>query len=312
MAPMEKHGGGALFHPLTMLVGFYPWSCFLPFAVVVAVWRLARARVMGVAADATLLAVMWLVVWVGGFSAAATKLPNYVLPAYPAAALLTAVIAVDAARRAAAGSWPHPRWMATGIAALGFGGLATAATVIVASRYGIPGAEATAAVGFVPIIGAATCWMLATRRPLDAVAAFAVTGLVYAGLAVGPVQSRLAAANTLPGFVQGIDRDREAARLGTYLVSSPNVVFYARRPVTQLGDGSVGAVTAFLRSAPETVLLVPEEHFAAVEPALPPDYGIVGRTRPVFRPHDLLAVGRRTGTDAAPRTATRVDQEPAR
>jgi 4-amino-4-deoxy-L-arabinose transferase-like glycosyltransferase len=120
------------------------------------------------------LALVWLAVWVGGFSAAATKLPNYVLPAYPAAAFLVAIIAVDAARRAATGHWPHPRWMATGLASLAFGGVATAVTVIVATRYGIPGAEAAAAVGIVPIIGTAACWALATRRPLEAVAAFTV------------------------------------------------------------------------------------------------------------------------------------------
>jgi hypothetical protein len=72
----------------------------------------------------------------------------------------------------------------------------------------------------------------------------------------------------------------------------------------------VEAVAAFFRSAPDTLLLVPEDSFAAVEPALPPGFGVVGRTRPVFRPHDLLAVGRLE--ERAPRTATRTDEEPAR
>ena len=311
MAPMEKHSGGMLFHPLTMLVGFYPWSCFLPFAIVVAVWRVAKSTVSGVTAAATLLALIWLGIWVGGFSAAATKLPNYVLPAYPAAAFLVAIVAVDAARRAAAvGGWPHPRWMATGLGSLVFGGVATAVTVFVAARYGIPGAELAAAVGIVPILGAIACWMLATRRPLEAVAAFTVTGLVYAALAVGPAQTRLAAANTLPGFVEAVQRERGEPRLGTYLVSSPNVVFYARHPVSQLADGSPEAVAAFLRSAPETLLLVSADSFAAVEPALPAGYGIVSRTRPVFRQHDLLAVGRLP--EGRPRTAAIVDEEPAR
>jgi 4-amino-4-deoxy-L-arabinose transferase-like glycosyltransferase len=310
MAPMEKHSGGALFHPLTMLVGFYPWSCFLPFALVVAAWRLTKGTISGVAAAVTLLTLVWLGVWVGGFSAAATKLPNYVLPAYPAAAFLVAIVAVDAARRAASGGWPHPRWMATGLASLVFGGVATAVTVVVAARYGIPGAEAAAAVGLIPIVGAVACWVLAGRRPLEALAAFTVTGLVYAALAVGPAQTRLATANTLPRFVQDVQRDRESARLGTYLVSSPNVVFYARHPVSQLTDGRVEAVAAFFRSAPDTLLLVPEDSFAAVEPALPPGYGVVSRTRPVFRQHDLLAIGRLD--ERAPRTATRPNEEAAR
>ena len=276
MAPMEEHSGNALFHPLTMLVGFYPWSCFLPFALVVAAWRVAKGTVSGVTA----------------------------------AALLVAIVAVDAARTAAVGRWPHPRWMALGLASLAFGGVATAVTVIVAARNGMPGAEAAAAVGVVPIVGTAACWLLATRRPFEAVAAFTATSLVYAALAVGPAQTRLATANTLPGFLKDVQRGRESARLGTYLVSSPNVVFYANQPVTRVCDGSVEAVAEFFRSASDPVLLVPEESFALVEPALPPGFGIVGRTRPVFRPHDLLAVGRLTENE--PRTATLTNEEPRR
>ena len=41
-----------------------------------------------------------------------------------------------------------------------------------------------------------------------------------------------------------------------------------------------------------------------------PGFGIIGRTRPVFRPHDLLAVGRLT--ESTPRTATLNDEEPRR
>ncbi len=303
MAPMEKHGGSAFFHPLAMLVGFYPWSCFLPFAIVVAVWRAwKRTAGAGVSNHALLLLLAWLAVWVGGFSAAATKLPNYVLPAYPAAAFLVAVIGVDAARRATAGSWPHPRWMATGLAALAFGGIATAATICVAAQYGLPGGEPAALVGIVPLVGAIACGLLATRQPMAAVTAFAATGLVYAALAVGPAQSRLAQANTIPPFVRQLHARTDAApRLGTYLLASPNIVFYADKAVTQIGDKQAAAAATFLGSDPEAVLLVPEQHFGDLERLLPEGYGVVARTRPVFRRQDVLAIGRTPPT--TPRTA---------
>ena len=310
MAPMEKHGGGALFHPLAMLVGFYPWSCFLPFAAVVAAWRVATRTIEGPAGRAILLLLVWLTVWVGAFSAAATKLPNSVLPAYPAAAFLVAAIGVDAARRAATAGWPHPRWMATGLASLAFGGVATAATVLIASRYGLPGAEPAALLAVVPLAGAAVCAAFAMRRPLTAVTAFTITGLIYAALAVGPAQAWLARANTLPRFVQTVQAGRDGpVRIGTYLLSSPNVVFYADQRVTQIGDGHLDAVAAFLAAGPDAVLLVPEQHFAAIESRLPPGVGIVNRTRPVFRSYDIVAVGHRIPT--AVRTAA-VDEEPNR
>jgi hypothetical protein len=200
--------------------------------------------------------------------------------------------------------------MATGLASLVFGGVATAATVLIASRHGLPGAEPAALLAVVPLAGAAVCAACATRRPLTALTAFTVTGLIYAALAVGPAQAWLARANTLPGFVQTVQAGRdEPVRIGTYLLSSPNVVFYADQRVTQIGDGQLDAVAAFLAAGPDAVLLVPEQHFAAIESRLPPGVGIVNRTRPVFRSHDIVAVGHRIPT--AVRTAA-VDEEPNR
>ena len=118
VAPMEKHGGGFLFHPLAMLVGFYPWSCFLPLSMAVAGWRIWKRSDSPLVSQTLLLLLVWITVWVGAFSAAATKLPNYVLPAYPAAALLVAALALEATRRT---EWAHhsPYWSAPSSVFLG-------------------------------------------------------------------------------------------------------------------------------------------------------------------------------------------------
>jgi len=295
MAPMEKHSGGVLFHPLTMLVLFYPWSCFLPLAVVLAAWRTWKRTVPVATVHALGLALVWLGVWVGGFSAAATKLPNYILPAYPAAALVVAIVAVEAARRAATGgNWPHPRWAATGTLSLAFGGVATIATIVVAARYGLPGAEPAAAVGLVPLVGAGACWWLATRnRPEAALACFTGTALLYTALAVGPAAGQIAKANAIPSFVSGLKADGDvAARLGTFMIASPNVVFYAGGHVNQIVQDDADAAARFLASGPDAVLLVPADRLARVEAVLPAGYGELGRTRPMFRADDVVAIGR--------------------
>jgi len=295
MAPMEKHSGGVLFHPLAMLVLFYPWSCFLPLTVVLAAWRTWNRTVPVATVHALGLALLWLGVWVGGFSAAATKLPNYILPAYPAAALLVAVVAVEAARRAAtAGRWPHPRWAATGTLALAFGGAATIATILVAARSGLPGAEPAAVVGLVPLAGAGACWWLATRqRPDAALACFTGTALLYTALAVGPAAGQIATANAIPAFVSGLKGDGDAAaRLGTFMIASPNVVFYASGHVNQIVQDDAAAAAKFLASGPDAVLLVPADKLARVEAVLPDGYGELGRSRPMFRTEDVVAIGR--------------------
>jgi 4-amino-4-deoxy-L-arabinose transferase-like glycosyltransferase len=310
MAPMEKHGGGMWYHPVTMLVCFYPWSCFLPLSLVLATWRVWRRAIPETLVPAVGLLLVWFAVWVGGFSLAATKLPNYVLPAYPAAALIVGWVVVDAARRAAAtGHWPHRRWIAFGMGGLVFGGIATSATVIVATQFGAPGAEPAAVVGLVPLVGAIICWRLAaTGQPLRAVNAFAATSLVFTALAVGPGSTIIARANTIPGFVRAIDASApDRTRLGTFTIASPNIVFYADQPVHQILNDDVDNAVTFLASSPDAVLLVPEQKVKLLEESLPPGHGIIGRTRPLFRPHDVVAIGkmppgdRTAGTNEVPR-----------
>lgn len=304
MAPMERHDGGVLFHPLTILLLFYPWSCFLPLATVLLAWRTWHRSGSPSAVHALGLVLVWAGVWVGGFSAAATKLPNYVLPAYPAIALLVAAFGVDAARRAAvSGRWPHPHWMAAGILSLAFGGLATAVTVLVTVRFGLAGAEPAALVGLIPLVGSVLCWRLAASRPLAALQAFAITALVFTAVAVGPAASWMARANTIPAFVQDLQaRDGGTARLGTFMMGSPNVVFYSNGHVNQIIQDDAMAAERFLDSSTDAVLLVPDHQLDRVQPLLPPGFGEVGRTRPMFRDFDLIAVGRLPSADRTARS----------
>lgn len=288
MSPMERHGGGALFHPLVMLVGFYPWSCFLPLAIVVAGWRIVRRAAPPSTVQALGLLLVWLAVWVGGFSAAATKLPNYVLPAYPAAALLVAACAVSAAR---AVTWPHPRWLVAGLVSLALGGLATSATIVAATKFGLVGGEPAALIGIVPVLGAVACWSLGRSRPRLAVSALAVTGLVYTALACGPAATRLAGANRLPGLVTGLAHGADPAAIGTYGIGSPNVVFYAGGRTVQIAEHRADDAARFLAGGAGSILLVPEDRLGEIRAALPPNATELARTRPLFRHHDVVAIG---------------------
>ena len=299
VAPMEKHGGSMLYHPLTMLVGFYPWSCFLPLAIVVAAWRVWNRTGSPALTNALLLLLTWMTVWIGGFSAAATKLPNYILPAYPAAALLVAALGVEATRRAA---WPYPRWLASGLGWVAFGGLATSITVLVGTRFGLVGAEPAAVVGLVPIIGTAAIMWWARRSHPAALAALVVTGLVYTGLAVGPAGGRIASANRLPALIDaGHAHAGGTARVGTLGFLTPNVVYYSRGIVQQWQPTQADEIAAFLRSGPDAVLLVREDRLPELEAALPPNVGVVARERPLFRRHDFVILGATSGT--SPHTA---------
>lgn len=290
VAPMEKHGGSVFLHPLEFLVGFFPWSCFLPLALVVAAWRVVQRADAPARRAATLLTLVWLAVWIGGFSCSATKLPNYVLPAYPAAALVVGAAAMAAVRE---GRWAHPGWMAAGTASLALGGVATAVVVLVAERFGLAGAAPAAVLGVVPVLGAVAIWAC-RRDPARAVVALSVTGLLFTGLAVGPAAARLSAANTLPGLIEQAHRHAGGrARIGTFTQLTPNVVYYARGTVPQWRAEQAAAAAAFLATGGDACVLVRADDYPALEPLLPSGTGVIERARPLFRDQDFLLVGSR-------------------
>ena len=100
---MEGHQGGLWYYPAAALVGLFPWSLLL---IPTAMWTWHSLRPVVKANDQTesdhqftsdhqqslrqmsLLGIIWIAVYVGCFSIARTKLPSYITPCYPGAALL--------------------------------------------------------------------------------------------------------------------------------------------------------------------------------------------------------------------------------
>jgi 4-amino-4-deoxy-L-arabinose transferase-like glycosyltransferase len=109
---MEGHRGSLLYYPGAILVGLFPWSLWLaPFLLWLwrtAPWGQTALRAQPTAASSnnqnplghraagdstssaslTRLALLWVAVYIGAFSCASTKLPSYITPCYPGAALL--------------------------------------------------------------------------------------------------------------------------------------------------------------------------------------------------------------------------------
>lgn len=85
--PMDNHPGPAWYYLAAMCVGFFPWIVFLS-PTLVHWYRRIRDRHEWHPAD--VLCGAWCLVWFGFFSLASTKFPHYVVPAYPALALVTA------------------------------------------------------------------------------------------------------------------------------------------------------------------------------------------------------------------------------
>lgn len=90
------HPGPPWFYLPWLVILLFPWSLFLPVAfAALGFWRLDRWRTpsepSSPAGTVELLLLLWLLIPLAFFSAAATKLPGYILPIVPAGALLVAL-----------------------------------------------------------------------------------------------------------------------------------------------------------------------------------------------------------------------------
>ena len=96
LSPMEGHYGTIFFYLPVLLLGFFPWSALLPVPLYHTLkdWYLIRrARTHPDPAGTSeldLFAALWLVGVFVFFTASSTRLPHYIGPLFPAAALLTA------------------------------------------------------------------------------------------------------------------------------------------------------------------------------------------------------------------------------
>jgi 4-amino-4-deoxy-L-arabinose transferase-like glycosyltransferase len=92
---LYDHPGPPWFYLPWLLLLLLPWSLFLPSAIGAQhFWRLRRWRPpagTGPSGGLGLFLLLWLALIVAFFSAAATKLPGYILPALPSASLLVAL-----------------------------------------------------------------------------------------------------------------------------------------------------------------------------------------------------------------------------
>lgn len=271
---ISSHAGPLWFYLPVALIGFFPWSGFLPRALWVS-GALARRREARDPADRLLVACLC---WAAGvfvfFSLAGTKLPSYIFPAFPALALLVGATAISNGKPTAdnrpaenrddrlsvvscqfsAGSAAHlPRWLdalepwlvgLTGAAlALGFG---LAPWIVEAVRPRVGGLLDGVAVpqGLV--------WWLATLAALGTAAGLLAKGFrrpavlsAMMGLLIltaeGMVAPRVYA--VLQGPLREFTEDARqiVGREGTlvaYGLNAPTIVFYADRRVTPIGAGS--------------------------------------------------------------------------
>ncbi|MDF0551864.1 glycosyltransferase family 39 protein [Kamptonema sp. UHCC 0994] len=90
---VNRHGAPWYFYFVVVLVGFAPWSIYLPCAIArLRFWQRSYWCRQPRKAQLGLFALCWFACIFGFFTVAVTKLPSYVLPLMPAAAILVALL----------------------------------------------------------------------------------------------------------------------------------------------------------------------------------------------------------------------------
>jgi 4-amino-4-deoxy-L-arabinose transferase-like glycosyltransferase len=235
---MENHSGNGtsyLYYLLVLLPGLLPWSSFLGPACFHG-WKQRRD-------PATAFLLIWAAVYLVFFSLAKTKLPNYVLPAYPALALLTGRFL----ERWIAGESLVPAWAErVGLVGLALGGVALAVgLLIVGGLFPLPvlqsraieGLHRWAGLGLILVAAAAVAsWQLDRSRRDRAVLTLTVAGALFLAVAaafVAPVVDRAKAPQALAGALPA-DLDLQDARIAAWDYFQPSLVFYCRREVVRV------------------------------------------------------------------------------
>jgi 4-amino-4-deoxy-L-arabinose transferase-like glycosyltransferase len=186
--------------------------------------------------------VCWFAVCFVFFSLASTKLPNYILPLYPATAVLTACL-LDRWRR---GEVRLPAWvMRTSLVCLALLGVAVGVGLLVAGGVVrgpvpagrlLPGLERCAAVGLLWVAAAAVGgWCLRRGRAAGLIAALSVAAVGFAVVAgrVARIADHQKAARPLARALPP-DQTRRDVRVAAHGWFQPSLVFYCRREVLRL------------------------------------------------------------------------------
>lgn len=299
LGAMQGHGGTLLFYIPVLLFGFFPWSGFLPFALYAALrdWREARgtrqedggakpprpsplAPRLPAPQELELFAALWVVGVFLFFSLSATRLPHYIGPLYPAAAILTASYWIRCLTDPGTKGVRASIHMVTvlgyllGLALIALPTLYEAFVGTISKEFPMatqvdPGAGPIVA-GMIVLVGTALIryfGLSEQRRPAAFWTAGAMIALV-ALIAIQVVLPRLSRYFVSPpqdlAYTAGVNLG-PGDRLILYGPSRPSLIFYARRKAVVIGPGQERDMLPHLAQPGRTMILLPSR----LKPQLP-------------------------------------------
>jgi 4-amino-4-deoxy-L-arabinose transferase-like glycosyltransferase len=286
---MENHRGPIFYYLIAMAAGFFPWSVLFGPTLIDIARELRRRSPWQ---PGYVLVGSWVVVWVGFFSLAGTKLPSYIVPAYPALALATGTL-VDRWLREPSTvtlAWSRAVWGTVALVGVGLAiGLPVAAHLFLADDWKL------GAIGALPLVGALVGWYFSEQgRVLASVSTLATLSVVLAVAMFGWGASYVARYRDTPHFAHSISASTlpgEEPAVGSFHYFRPSFVFYTGRPVAQLGAAD-DVATFFNSHRGGAFLLTTDERYESIRSTLPSDVTVIDTQRRFLRPGQAVLLGR--------------------
>ncbi len=308
----EGHSGSLLYYPIVLLIGLFPWTI----AAAAAIWHsvvVARSPDRPREAGAILVAAIWAATWIGFFSAAGTKLPGYIWPAYPAIAVILGIFWTDWRQGRLASI---DRLMPAAWASLAIAGVGLAVGLPIASRQLSPGCEWCGLVGLVPVIGGIACWKLHSRGSrASSVAAVACSGAATLLLLAAVVTDVFGEGRTPRSIQPLLARHAGSGPVASFRRVPPSVVFYAAKardaePVAEFWKPE--QVAAHFASDADARLITESRFLADVDGSLPVGVGVIERFHTLPDATEFVLLGRIDRPASAKRRGNSASDSPNR
>ncbi|MDQ6972180.1 MAG: glycosyltransferase family 39 protein [Mariprofundaceae bacterium] len=267
---LQGHRGFPGFYIVTFLAGWFPWTGMLIGALSLGSWRLEQLRQQPMR--------LFMLCWIGAFllffTAASTRLPNYMLPAFPAAAVLMALWMRDDEARAL-------RWAAGGAMLL-------AVLALIGAGVGLniqwPGTWSYA-LCFIPLLLAAVCaWRMGRRFGIAVIAGGMALSVALLALYPLPGLDRIKASPELARAASAAGFD--GAHLATYRYFQPSLLYYHGGRLPLLDDADAAAEWLTRGGA----LVMPEARLADFPDAILPWLEIHARRHGMYARQWLVLV----------------------
>jgi hypothetical protein len=287
LSPMEGHHFTIFFYIPVLLLGFFPWSGFLPVPLYRTLkdwyqWRRAAHHPDPTrTSDLELFTALWVVGVFVFFTASSTRLPHYIGPLFPAAAILAACFWSRCLNDPATPGIRASIHITTGLGyllAMGFASLPTLYAKFsskLLKEFPLAGqvdlGSAPYMIAGALVIGMAIVSYVGLNEGRRggafwaAGASFACMVLIVIVVAIPGLNQYFVAPPQVLAYAAGVNLG-PSDRLIAYGMTRPSTAFYARRKVIYIGENEEPAMRPSLAEPGRTMILLPESFLSSLPP----------------------------------------------